>query len=43
MMMMIMMMKDDLCCGSFSEGIDRFQLGMLPGLDSLSSRGMSFH
>ena len=24
---------DDWCCGSFSEGIDQFQLGMLPGLD----------
>ena len=34
MMMMIMMMMDDWCCGSFSGGIDQFQLGMFPGLDS---------
>ena len=32
MMMMIMMMMDDWCCESFSGGIDRFQLGMFPGL-----------
>ena len=32
--MMIMMMMDDWCCGSFSEGVDKFKLGMLPGLDS---------
>ena len=28
MMMMKMMMVDDWCCGSFSGGIDQFQLGM---------------
>ena len=25
---------DDWCCGSFSGGIDQFQLGIFPGLDS---------
>ena len=27
-------MMNDWCCGSFSGGIDQFQLGMFPGLDS---------
>ena len=29
-----MMKMDDWCCESFSGGIDLFQLGMYPGLDS---------
>ena len=35
----MMMMVGYWRCGSFSEGIDQFQLGMHPGLESWSSRG----